>query len=172
MVLDVAPRRRVPGTVRGVRRWAQRAGVVLVAIAIVALHHLVAAHQHSGGDESRAMPDAGPLATLVEPPGPASVSLPSADPARPQGTPAGVAKLHVHPAPGSDGHDPTGGTVLLALSLAAIAAAVALVVTLAMVSAAASGLPRLQRSRYMPRRGAARPPPRALRLAQLQVLRV
>ncbi|WP_345413918.1 hypothetical protein [Actinomycetospora chlora] len=128
------------------QEWARRAGVVLVAMAIVALHHLVAAHQHSDGDDVRPTPDTG----LV----------------------VGVANLHVHPDPGSDGHDGTGGTVLLYLSLAVIAAAVVWWVALVPGPATAGVLPGPRRRHHRVRRGAARPPPGCARLAQLQVLRV
>lgn len=141
-------------------------------MAVVAMHHLVAAHQHRDSDEFRPMPDAGLLATVVDSRVPAFTPLRSADDTRPHGTPVDVAKLHVHPDPASDGQDGTGGTVLLALTLAVIAAAVAVVLTLVLVFVAASVLSLPQGSRNRVRRGAARPPPHALRLAQLQVLRV
>jgi hypothetical protein len=160
--------------------WASRLVLLVVALGLVAMHHLVAGHQHS-------MPDPTGLATAdtamtvapnqstsvlgaaasAERPDHASAVNEAAGPTRivpgAHASPGPAALLHQHP----DGH---GMSMSMHMCLAVLAA-VALLMALVLIAAGWRPTPRRSRPHVALVSGS-RAPPGPRRLAELQVLRV
>lgn len=137
-------------------RWSTRLLLIAVALGLVLMHHLAAAHQHSpgaalegGAATEQGAPASG--ATLDPPPMPAS---------------APAAMLHVHP----DGHHDTVSAAFHSC-LAVLAAMVVLVAPPVLARTLAAIHPPCS-ARRVARRAPVRGPPTPRRLSRLQVLRL
>ena len=137
--------------------WASRLVLLAVALGLVAMHHLVAGHQHSMPGPTGLATAATAMAVAPNQAGPPR-TLPGAHP-----SPGPAALLHQHP----DGHD-------MSMSMhmcLAVLAAVALLMALVLIAAGWRPTPRRSRPHAAASAGP-RAPPGPRRLAQLQVLRV
>lgn len=144
--------------------WARRAGMLVIAMTVVVMHHIVGAHQHSAADATPMPGVAGAFATDTA----AWTS------GGPSGSGAhhvtGVAALHVHPG-AQDDHDGGGGAPLLHLCLAVLSA-VLLLAALCLSTEVWGRLAGPRERDGTALGSAARPPPLRVRLAHLQVLRL